>query len=251
MRVAIALCLLAITPARAEPVAVHYAAYARGLNVLVLDAEFDLQPRTYRVRLRGNTTGTVGAVFPSASTTTVDGHFTERGPMPDRFFTSGTTRGKPRVTQIDYRGGQPIVRQMVPPNDDEREPIAETAQANTVDALSAMAELLRQVNMAGRCDSRRVLFDGRRLSELEARTIGSETLPPTSRSTFSGPALRCDFEGRQTGGFMLDTDRTALQRPQKGSAWFASVVPGGPVVPVRIMFTSRFLGEANLYLTRE
>ena len=92
-------------------------------------------------------------------------------------------------------------------------------------------------------------FDGRRLSSLEAHTVGEEVLPKTDRSSFEGPALRCDFEGRQLGGFVHDDDLNVLRRPQHGSAWFASLAPGAPPVPVRITFSTRILGAATMYLT--
>ncbi len=111
-----------------------------------------------------------------------------------------------------------------------------------------MVEVIRQIGATGRCDGRETVFDGRRLGSLEVRTAGQQMLEPTGRSSFSGMALRCDFTGRQTGGFMLDTDRATLERPQTGTAWFAALGPGGPVVPVRVTFHTRWLGEATLYL---
>jgi hypothetical protein len=33
-----------------------------------------------------------------------------------------------------------------------------------------------------------------------------------------------------------------------GTAWFASLVPGGPKIPVRIAFHTRWFGEATMYL---
>jgi hypothetical protein len=75
-------------------------------------------------------------------------------------------------------------------------------------------------------------------------------LEPTGRSSFAGRALRCDFVGRQSAGFMLDEDRERLQQPQMGTAWFAAVAPGGPKIPVRMAFRTRWFGEATMYLTK-
>ena len=243
-----ALVLIAAAPARAEPVAVHYEAYAGGLNAVSLDAEIDVAPDRYRVRLRFRTVGTAGVMFPSNGDTVVVGTFHGGRPAPSRVFSTGAVRGTPRVTQIDYQDGAPRIRRMEPPEDVAREPVPDAARAGTIDVVSAMADLVRQVNMTGRCDGRVTTFDGRRLSELEARTAGQQTLPPSNRSSFSGPALRCEITGRQTGGFALDADRTKLP-PLRGSAWFAAIAPGGPMIPVRIAFATRFFGDATLYLT--
>ena len=253
MRNALLLLVVIAAPAhaqavRAEPVHAGYAAYAAGLNVVVMDAEFLVAPSDYRVHLTYRTTGALGLVIYSHQDTTVEGRFVADHAVPRRFYSFGVLRGEQRVTQIDYPAGQPSVRQLVPPNDHEREPVPPDRQANTIDTLSAMAQLMRRVNATGRCDGRVVTFDGRRLSELAASTAGVQVLQHTSRSSFSGPALRCDFEGRQLGGFKLGEDPDELRRPQHGSAWFASLTPDGAKVPVLISFHTPWFGQAMMYL---
>lgn len=235
-------------PAGGSPVQAHYAAYSTGLNVLRLDAEMAVGPRDYRVRLTYRTAGTLRAFVQSDADTVAEGQFVGDRPTPRRFISQGSLRGRPRATQIEYIGGQPQVRALTPPNDEEREPVPVADQAGTIDSLSAMAQLMRQVNATGRCEGRSRTYDGRRLAELSARTAGQETLEPTSRSSFAGPALRCDFEGRQLAGFMLDGDRAAAQRPQRASAWFAATALGGPMIPVRMQFETRFVGNVTMYL---
>jgi hypothetical protein len=93
------------------------------------------------------------------------------------------------------------------------------------------------------------VFDGRRLSEIAATDAGQEMLEPTRRSSFSGPATRCDFEGRLLAGFMLDDDRARAARPQTGSAWMARLLPNAPPLPVRMTFQTRWLGHVTMYLT--
>ncbi len=238
--------LVASTPARA--IDAYYEAYAAGLEVIDMDASLDVAPERYRMRLDYRTVGAFNLVMRSHQETTVEGRFMGARPMPERFYSAGTLRGGPRVTQIDYQAGLPVIRQLVPPNETEREAVPTAQQAETVDTLSAVAELIHQVNTTGRCEGRATTFDGRRLSTLEARTSGEQVLEPTGRSSFSGPALRCDFVGRQLAGFLLDEDRERLQRPQAGSAWFAAVTPGGPKIPVRIVFKTRWFGDATMYL---
>lgn len=245
---AILLMLCCPAAARAQAVPAHYAAYSTGLNVLRLDVEFAVNPRDYRVHVVYRTVGTVGMLFHAEQDTVAEGTFVGDRPAPRRFFSYGHMRGRPRVTQIDYPRGQPEVRTLTPPNDEEREPVAPADQAGTVDTLSAMAQLVRQVNASGRCEGRSRTYDGRRLAELSARTAGQETLEPTGRSSFAGAALRCDFEGRQLAGFRLDADRTTAQHPRRGSAWFAAARPGGPLIPVRMQFETDMIGSVTMYL---
>lgn len=240
--------LLLTSVARAQAVHASYSAYAAGLNVINMDADFSVLPEQYRIHLAYHSVGTFSLVVRTQQDTVVEGRFVRDHAVPSRFFSQGVLRGQPRVTQIDYPGGQPSVRQLVPPNDAERETVAPAQQANTIDTISAMAELVHRVNATGRCEGQAMTFDGRRLTDLHAQTTATEVLEPTSRSSFSGPALRCDFTGRQLGGYKLGEDREHLKRPQYGTAWFAALQPGGPKIPVRISFHTEFFGQATMYL---
>jgi hypothetical protein len=99
------------------------------------------------------------------------------------------------------------------------------------------------------CDTTVRTYDGRRVLEVVARTGGTETLEPTSRSSFSGSALRCDFEGREVAGFLIGQDDPEHRRPLDGSAWLVRLLPNTAPLPARISFQTRWFGPATMYLT--
>ncbi len=239
----------ALAQAAALPVRLSYAGYAAGFDFMDLQAGIAVTPQAYRVQVSLQITGLVGMLFHGQSTSVADGQFHGNQAVPRELFSTGKFGGQARTTQIDWQNGVPTITQMVPPAEEEREPVPAAEQAHTVDSLSAMAALLRQVAATGRCDGAMNTFDGRRLSSLQAHTAGEEVLEQTSRSSFHGPALRCDFEGRQLAGFLRDADQAELRKPQYGSAWFARIAPGEPPVPVRITFHTRQFGGATVYLT--
>ncbi|WP_158742607.1 DUF3108 domain-containing protein [Acidisphaera sp. L21] len=235
--------------AQPAPFTLTYATYVHGLNAMNMEAVVALTAQHYQLQLSYRLTGLVGTLFSGQATSTVDGQFRGNTPVPSRMVSTGVFRGKHRVTAIEWKDGNPVITQLIPPVEEEREPVPVADQAHTIDALSAMAWLFHQVAATGRCDGAFTTFDGRRLSDLRAQTVGEEVLAPTTRSSFQGPALRCDFEGHQTAGFLRDTDQDSLRKPQHGSAWFARVVPGAAPVPVRITFGLRAFGEATIYVT--
>ena len=248
MLIPAALLLPAAGPARAEPVQAHYIAYVAGLPVAAVDADLDVQPRAYRVRLAFRTLGAVALAYPGQGDSVAEGRFDAGRALPRRFYSAGVMRGAQRVVQIEYSGQDPQVRQLVPAMDVEREPVPPADQAGTTDSLSALALLIRNVNLTGRCDGQVRTFDGRRLGELAARTGPVQDLEATQRSPYAGPALRCDFEGRQLGGFAKEGDRDALRRTQRATAWFAAATPDRPKLPVRIEFQTRWAGTVTIYL---
>lgn len=250
--VAVSLALLLPCAAQAlehTPVQLNFAVYAAGLNVVDIQSGIDLQDRGYRVELSYHTVGVFGLVFHSEVHSLVQGTWVGAGLMPQRFSSWGTMRGSPRQTVIEYVKGQPIVRKLEPVVDTERDPVPEALQRDTIDTLSAMVLMVRQVAATGRCDGHATTFDGRRLAEIVSHTIGDEMLQDEGRSSFSGLALRCDLEGRQLGGFQHDVDTEELHKVQHSTAWLARLVPGGPKLPVRVLFETRFFGHGTAYLT--
>lgn len=254
------LAVLCLTPAVARaqgapasaPVAhvsASYDAYAAGLQVAEMQARVALDPAAYRMRLSYHTTGLLGALAPGRQDGGVDGLWERDRASPQRFWGNGVWRGADRRTEMVFHGGQPEVVELVPPNDADLEPVPAEMQAGTIDSLTAMAQVLRQVAATGRCEGTARTFDGRRVVALTVRTVGQEDVEPSSRSPFAGRALRCDFEGRQLAGFYRGADRAELEKPKPGSAWFAPVVAGAPPLPIRITFPTRFVGEGTLYLT--
>ena len=88
-----------------------------------------------------------------------------------------------------------------------------------------------------------------RVADIASHTVGEEILPHDDRSSFSGPALRCDVEGRQLAGFLHDESPADLHRIQHSTAWLARLVPGGPRLPVRVVFETHYFGHGTAYLT--
>jgi hypothetical protein len=247
------LLLLFAVPARAQEgpgVRASYGIYAAGFHVADVEVTFGVGPRHYQVRLAYHTTGLVSVFHHGHQLNTVVGTWDVDRPQPLEYQSVGVWQGDDKVTLIDYLHGQPLVRRLIPSQETEREPVPLSLQQNSVDSLSALAMLIRRVTDTGRCEASVHMFDGNRASEITAHTAGDEVLAPTTLSSFSGKALRCDFLGQMLAGFLY-SDRSAYdRRPLHGSAWLARLVPGEPPVPVRMQFETHWFGEATMYLTQ-
>jgi len=248
-----ALGLLLVAPAGASAqvtqVQLTYDAYAAGIEIMQMRASFGLGPWNYRVGIDYHTTGLVGLFYRGHQVNAASGLWDEGHVEPQEFSGDGVWRGTHRLTLIDYNRGVPEVKQLVPPQTSEREPVPSELQRNTMDTLSALAQLIHNVELTKSCDTTVRTYDGRRVLEVVARTGGTETLEPTSRSSFSGPALRCDFEGREVAGFLIGQDDPEHRRPLDGSAWLVPLLPNTAPLPARIAFQTRWFGPATMYLT--
>jgi hypothetical protein len=168
-------------------------------------------------------------------------------PQPNEFVSQGRWRGEQRAVRIDYQQGSPVIRELTPTEDVPREPIPAALQQNTIDTVSALAQLIRKVERSGTCSGSVRTFDGRRVATVQAVTGVPEMLAGTSRSLFSGNALRCDFTAQQTAGFKMGDDKE--RKPLHGSAWLAPLRNNGPSLPVRLSFETRGMGNVTMYLT--
>jgi hypothetical protein len=250
---ALTVLLLGAAPAAAQPLGgpgvehMHYAGSALGVGVMALDADVAMDRTGYHVDIGFRTTGLLSLFVRSDIYSTVQGTWRADRPVPQRFESWGELRGVPRQTLIDYEQGDPILRRLEPPNTSEREEVPAAERTGTIDTLSALAFLVHQVAVDGTCDGRARVFDGRRLSDITARTVGPVG-PVAGQANWPGGTLRCDFEGQQLAGFMLD-DSSWARRPHTGVAWLAHVVPGGPLLPVRLTFETRWVSDVTLVLT--
>ena len=245
------LAALLLTPgvARADaPQHLHYVAYSTGFRVLDVVADVDLGRQGYSVSLSVHTVGLYGAMVRGATETSVRGRWSGSAALPAAYDSHGFWHGEQIHVAISYADGQPTITTLLPANTGEREAVPVALWANTIDNLSAMAALLHNVATSGRCEGQSRVFDGRRLSEIAATTVGTEVLPETDRSVFHGPALRCNFSGTLLAGFKYEDNRARAARPQRGVAWFAPLQPGEPPVPTRVRFATPFFGDAVLYL---
>ncbi|WP_458093350.1 DUF3108 domain-containing protein [Roseomonas sp. WA12] len=240
--------LLAAAPvARAETIAATYTVQAAGLTVMEVTATLDITDRGYTIESRTRMRGVASAFASGQMTTRVEGVWEGNLARPRRYVAEGVWRGENRRTVVEWPNNQPVIRTMIPPNDQERQPVPEADQRNTIDNLSAIAQLIRQVRRYGSCNGAVRVYDGRRLSEMAARSQGRDQFP-AARDEWSGIATKCAFEGRFLAGYRKDEDVEAARRPQFGTAWLGEAAPGEPVLPVRIEAASRWFGTITARL---
>jgi hypothetical protein len=239
-------------PARAASTGtlnMQFDGYAHGLIVLKVAGTLELTEGGYAGQLSLRTAGMINWLSHMDSNSHVQGRFRGADVLPAHYDSVGTARGVFREMHLGFPDGNPAIEHQVPPVDDQHTLIPPADTTGAIDTLSAMALLVRRVGTGGTCDGTLRLFDGRRLTALTAHTVGTETLPASPKTHFSGPALRCDFEGTRLAGFAKADAMAPQLRPRHGSAWLASVVPGAPPVPVRVTFENNVLGAVTLYLT--
>jgi hypothetical protein len=249
---ALVLSALLVGTASAEPdsrrLRAEYDVYTGGIDFLKVEAVMALGPTGYDLDVRYRTVGVIGFLYPGRQQTVVSGGWDRRDPAPTRFHANGRWGGRDYLTLMEYDQGLPTIRGLTPPPGEYREPVPTEQTHGTIDSLTAFIGLMARLARDDRCEAEARLFDGRRLSRITARSAGRETLERSTRSSYAGPAVRCDFEALVLAGFRLSDDAAFRAKPYVGSAWFARPIEAAHPVPVRITFETRALGLARMYL---
>ena len=237
----------------ARTIRLSYVVYGRGFHVLDVVVDVRLTREGYSVRLNNHTAGFLSMMVHTNVTSTATGRFapagTQPGVRPVRFESAGYSRGAQRRTVLDYVDGNPVVR-VLTPAEPKRDPIDPAQARGSIDTLSAMADMMQQVQRTGGCDGQALVFDGLRLSRVSSTTAGRQPVAPDGRSPYGGTALRCDFVSLEIGGFLHNEEEAAMRRPQHGSAWVLPIIRDAPALPVRITFENPKLGMATMFLTK-
>lgn len=249
-RLALSACLgLLLLPVAsgAAPFTARYEVRAAGLTIMRVEASFDLGGAEYRMDARMRMVGLAGLVVGGEQVSRVEGSWQGERPVPRRFASEASWRGMRRLVEMEYGAGTgPMIRVLEPAADPGREPVPPAMRQGTTDSLSAVARLMRAVAATGRCDGEAATFDGLWRTDLVARTLGTESLPP--REGFGGEALRCALEGRMVAGHLRHRDPRDARRPHPATAWLARVAPDAPPVPVRVDVPSRWFGFFRIVL---
>lgn len=243
---------LAASPVRAAApvmsVRLGYTIHAALMDVAVADAQLKILPDFYDVRLTDRATGLVGFFVRGTLQASTQGTWRGARAEPLQVYSYENFDGPDR-TLMRYHDGTPVTVDVRPSNQGRREPVPAALRADSMDFLSALAMLERQVAETGRCDGSARIYNGRSASRITVRTVGDEALHGLGSLHITGPALRCDLTVRVLAGFKLDAGASVKSRVRHGSVWFAPVLPGLPPLPVRFRLETDWFGDATITLT--
>uniref|UniRef100_UPI0018E004AE DUF3108 domain-containing protein n=1 Tax=Roseomonas rosulenta TaxID=2748667 RepID=UPI0018E004AE len=213
---ALASLALMPAPARANPVEADYAVSQMGVAVMDIRVSIDQSGDRYRLSTVSRSRGLGRLFLPREQLAQAEGGLRGREVLPALYRTEGEWRGTPRRTVMEYLAGTPRLAVLEPPEGPDRIPVRPEEAAGTIDGLSALLRLSRDVAATGRCDIQGSIFDGRRRLEWTSRTLGVGASPVRG---VSGEALRCGLESRLVAGFRRGDDPAQAGRPRPAEAW--------------------------------
>ena len=212
-----------------------------GINILTLHSRTEESGGRYAITVDYATKGMANVLDSVSSHSEVHGRLVPGSAQPDWFRNDTRHAGVDRHSRVDYHPNGTIDSGVIPPLSP---PIPLAAMAGTVDNLTAYLRLQRQLARTGSCALSARVFDGRHAYDLIFTDAGREALTPSGGQKFSGSTIACRMRRQYLPGVVQpDKDEGA----RAGTIWYARLVPGDLMVPVRMQLDTQF-GTVDAYL---
>jgi Protein of unknown function (DUF3108) len=230
----------------------RYDVYYSVLRVLRIESRSRVERDAYDVHSTMETVGLTGAIFPWTYRSEVQGRIADGRLAPDRFQSWSEFHGKIQQVELRYEGADPVVDKLQAFKDDvlgkglTRDDVPPELRAGTIDPLTEITALAHDLADGEGCAGTRHVFDGVRRYDTVYEDLGEQTLKPSRRDAYHGPARVCRSHIRPIAGFWKSKDQRADALTQV-TAWLMPVRPGLSPVPVRLEVSGP-RGELEIHL---
>lgn len=260
---------LAPTPAWAQSLDGTYDVYWKGFRVFTLESKMVFADQDYRHDIALRSRGVLRLFLKAEGHISSDGQIIDGKVRPREFVSESTWNEDFYGRTVAYApdGKATILRHIEPENSDGYwEPVPEELRV-APDPLSLFVSAVQNHwQLPTASDETPITFtsfDGPRAMVYHAHCLQQpEHLDRTKRSTYSGPAIRCNITGEQKAGFWVSTkddqdkhraeeeaeeaEEEARERGVK--LWLAPTKDGQFMVPVRMELNSS-RGKVKVYLS--
>ncbi len=163
---ATALALLAAPLAAAQKDAAVFDITIRGIPAATLSISGASQGKSYAATGTLKSSGVLGFLKKIRYDAQVSGRIAKGRFAPARYVEKADTGKRRSEAVMAYKGGAPQVKSYTPPRAPRPDDIDPATQGGTVDPLTAVYVVLRDVPAAEACKLKVFLFDGRRRSQV-------------------------------------------------------------------------------------
>lgn len=189
---ALTLALLIASPASAQQTDEgRFDVVLRGIKAGQLVFQGVQSGNNYAVAGKVQSTGLVGRLVKFSYDAKARGSYRNGRYTPTEYTEAADTGKRQSTSVMRYRSGVPQVRDITPPRAAAAYDLKPSTQGGTIDPLTAVYALLRDVDAARACQVDLKMFDGRRRSQITLKN-------PTPQADGS---LLCSGEYRRLGGF--------------------------------------------------
>lgn len=163
--------------------------------------------------------------------------------LPEAYRADVRRNGEKHHYGLDYTGDGGVSNVSTPPFSGRPLLVSAERMRGTFDQLTAYFLVEHQLAQRGNCRALFPVFDGSGLYNLHFTDLGRETLSSDSYQNFAGPTQVCEVVREDA---LIDRNKNE-DTYRRGKIWYASLIRGDRVVPVRMEFETKF-GVVRGYL---
>jgi hypothetical protein len=197
----------------------------------------------YAITMDLDTRGLASVFVDLTSHSEVHGEFGRSAVRPESYRADVRRNGAERHYAVDYRRDGTVTNASAPAPAGRPFLVAAEQIRGTVDQLTAYFVLERQLARGGNCSLVVPVFDGSGFYNLRFTDLKQEVLAADSYQSFAGPAKVCQVARED---IVANPDRNE-DTYTAGRIWYAQVVAGDRMMPVRMEFDTAF-GVVRGYL---
>jgi hypothetical protein len=139
--------------------------------------------------------------------------------------------------RVDYGADGMVTGGSTPPGA-TRKPVTPALMRGTVDQLSALFIMERQLATRGSCARVVAVYDGLRRYDLHFTDAVPQTIRASGGHSFAGTTAVCRMRREAIAGFLDDDGRS--EGAYAGTLSYGRLLPGDLIVPVRMEFSTEF-----------
>jgi len=207
-----------------------------GIHLLTNRTTVEQAPHRYNIAMDINTQGLARVFVDLSSHSEVLGELDSGAARPQWYRSNVQRNGVGRRYRLDYQADGTVIDTSPRPSSGPILRVTAAQLHGTVDQLTAYFLLQRQVEERGTCALVLRVFDGSGLYNLRFTNLGREMLSADGRQDFSGPSRSCEVVRED---LVTDPDRDQGTY-RRGTIWYARVIPGSVVMPVRMQYDTAF-----------
>lgn len=214
-----------------------------GLHVLTNRTTVEEWGDRYAINMNLDTRGLASVFVDLVSHSEVQGSLAGQAARPQAYRSDVRRNGAERHYVVDYRGNGSVINASLPSPSARPLLVAAEQMRGTVDQLTAYFLVERKIARGGPCALIIPVFDGSGLYNLRFTDIDKERLTADGYQNFTGQAQVC---GVSREDLVVNPDRNE-DTYHEGRIWYARVIEGDRVMPVRMEFDTAF-GVVKGYL---
>jgi len=227
------LALTAAPATAADKITIRFEVFGiAGMHVATDRTTIEESGTNYAITGDLKTTGLAGLFQDFQKKSTARGRLIAAGAQPEAYSADVRRDKAARHDKIDFRANATASGSSSPSA--KREAEAQPAR-DAVDPLTAYFLVERRLGQGGNCTVTVPVFDGHHRYDLKFTDLGEQKLSAAKEQHYSGDAKACKMTRENVAG---TTDRDKVEMPQRGTMWYARLMPGNLMLPVKVEFVT-------------